>query len=86
MNRQWSNKVEKWHEPLRQAIMSHRNVEMRTEEINKVIEMIPDVENDAQFIQPSDHSLNITNEGACPCAKTDRALFVQIRRGHYLVR
>lgn len=41
---------------------------------------------DHQFVYPSDHRINLTNEGACDCAMTDRALFERIRRGEFRVR
>jgi hypothetical protein len=82
---EWSDVAEMWHELLRGAVVGHRNTEMQTVEINQIVEKIPDVGKNVQFIQPSDHCINITNRGACPCAKTDRALFKQIRRGVYLV-
>jgi hypothetical protein len=82
----WSSVAEKWHNSLRVIVANHRNDEMRTAEINRLLEKIPGVGNNAQFIQPSDHCLNVTNEGACSCAKTDRSLFEQIRRGVYRIR
>jgi len=82
----WSKVAEKWHDPLRRVIAKYRNAELSTDEIRFVSESIPEVGNNAQFIQPPDHCLNITNQGACSCAMTERALFVQVRRGLYLVR
>jgi hypothetical protein len=82
----WSNVAEKWHEPLRKVVAKYRNAELTTQEIRAVSDSIQDVGNNVQFIQASDHCLNITNKGACPCAETDGALFVQVHRGLYRVR
>lgn len=81
----WSNVAERWHDSLERAIAKHRNT-YETAEINKLVEGIPGIGNNAQFIQPSDHCVNVTNEGACTCAKTNRALFEQVRRGEYVIR
>jgi hypothetical protein len=40
----------------------------------------------AQWVQPSDHCINHTPEGACECAGTDRAVFERIERGRYQAR
>lgn len=39
----------------------------------------------AQWVHPSDHCSNHTCEGACECARSDRAIFEQIQRGLYRV-
>jgi len=83
---EWSKVAQKWHEPLRRVMAKYENAEMTTDEIRTVSASIPGVGNNVKFIQPPDHCLNVTNKGACPCAETEESLFVQVRRGVYLVR
>jgi hypothetical protein len=83
---EWSNVAARWHEPLRTVVAGQRGTTMRTLAINELIARIPGVGNNAQFVQPSDHCVNITNEGACWCTETDSAIFKQLRRGVYLIR
>jgi hypothetical protein len=56
---------------------------MRTAEIEKIVQM-PSLADDAELVQPSDHCVNHTCEGACNCGLTDRAIFRRVSRGVYL--
>jgi hypothetical protein len=78
--------VTKWHQPLRAAMIPHAGQTMGTRQINVVINSIPGIGNEAQFVQPSDHCTNHTNAGACQCAMTDGAIFERLGHASYLVR
>lgn len=38
------------------------------------------------WVQATDHCINLTNKGACWCAETDSAIFEWLKRGMYKVR
>jgi len=41
---------------------------------------------DASWMQATDHCINKTNKGACPCAKSDQAIFEWLSRGKYKIK
>jgi hypothetical protein len=77
--------VSRYHDVLAAAVRPFRGRELTTAEIAAIVAMIPDLQNDQAWIQPSDHCRNHINEGACECAKSNRALFEKVERGRYLV-
>ena len=75
----------KIHPNLKELFRSRKGEVLKTAEIKRLYEAEykdPDV----MWVQPSDNSINITNKGACCCAKTEDAIFEQIRYGLYKVR
>ena len=76
----------KFHDGLKQAMASRSGETLRTSQIKKMVENVPNLAEHAQWIYPSDHCINHKNEGACYCAGTDKAIFEQIRHGIYRVR
>ena len=73
------------HDKLKKLFQSRRNQVLSTAEIKHLFrEEYPDFNVD--WVQPSDHCDNITNNGACWCALTENAIFRQIERGEYNVR
>lgn len=40
---------------------------------------------DVKFTQPPDHCINHCPKGACWCAKTEDAIFEQVKTGYYNV-
>jgi hypothetical protein len=66
--------VSAWHEPLRQVLIPPKGNVLATGERADLIRRLPGIGSKAQFIQPSDHCVNMNNKGACDCAETDRAL------------
>jgi hypothetical protein len=75
----------KIHPNLKRLFRSRKGEILKTAEIKHLYEAeykYPDL----MWVQPPDHSINTTNKGACWCAKTEEAIFEQIRRGLYKVR
>jgi transcriptional regulator with XRE-family HTH domain len=73
------------HDNLRKLFESRKGAEFSAAAIRKLYEAnysSPDV----MWVQASDHAVNMTNKGACWCAKTDEAIFEQIKHGLYRVR
>lgn len=73
------------HENLRKVFESNKGKEFSAAAIRKLYEAkykSPDV----MWVQASDHAVNMTNKGACWCAKTDEAIFERIKHGLYKVR
>lgn len=81
----WSKVAAKYHDELRKAVASHGGEVLKTSEIAAIVRGVASMGKDHQFVYPSDHRINLTNEGACDCAMTDRALFERIRRGEFRV-
>ncbi len=82
----WRKVSTKYHEDLANAVATYKGDVLTSAEIAGIVRSVPGMQKDAQFIYPSDHCVNHTNDGACDCAMTDRAIFVQIRRGEYRIR
>jgi DNA-binding phage protein len=73
------------HKNLQELLKSSKGAEFSAAAIRKLYEArysSPDV----MWVQPSDHSINMTNKGACWCSETDKAIFERIRHGFYKVR
>jgi hypothetical protein len=82
----WRGVAAKYHSELQRAVAKHKGQVLKTSEVAAIIREVPSIGKDVQFVYPSDHCVNHTNDGACYCALTDRALFEQVRRGAYRVR
>jgi hypothetical protein len=82
----FSKVATKWHDALSNALASRRGTRMSKPEIDKIIAGIPGIGKEASFVLPSDHCVNMTNEGACECAETERSILKHLSRGEYLVR
>jgi hypothetical protein len=82
----WTVFVSKFHDDLRLTMTPYQNRQLRTAEIAEIVRSIPHLAPNSDFIQPSDHCFNHSNDGACGCALTERAIFEQVRRGLYYVR
>jgi hypothetical protein len=82
----WRETSTRFHKDLKQAMISRKGETLRTSQVRKIVESYPILAKDAQFIYPSDHCINHTNEGACYCALTEEAIFEKIRHGVYRVR
>jgi len=81
----WEALASKYHRKLKEVMAPHKKNVMQTAQIKKIIEHVPELKGEAQWIFPSDHCVNHTNKGACFCAETDDAIFKQIARGKYRV-
>lgn len=75
----------KFHDQLKMVMIPYKNNVLKTAKIKNIIESVPTLKGQEQWIYPSDHCINHTNKGACDCAKTENALFFQIARGKYRV-
>ena len=82
----WRGVAAKYHDDLRGAVAKHKGQVLKTSEVAAIVRAVTSIGKDAQFVYPSDHCVNHTNDGACYCAMTDRALFERIRRGEFRVR
>jgi hypothetical protein len=82
----WTKTVSQYHHDLKLAMQSYRGKQLRTSEINEIIINTPNLAPNAQLIQPSDHCINHTNNGACLCALSGEAVFEQQQRGFFNVR
>lgn len=82
----WRAVAAKFHEDLRRAVAEYKGVVLKAYEVNAIARLHPSMAKDAQFIQASDHCVNHTNDGACDCALTDKAIFERVGHGEYLVR
>lgn len=65
----------------------HQGKQLKTSEINIIIEEAQIPANESQYMQPSDHCDNHMNKGACACAfnKEGSAIFRQLEKGLYYV-
>jgi hypothetical protein len=75
----------KFHDKLKEVMIPYKNKVLQTARIKEIIEKVPDFYEQEQWIYPSDHCKNHTNNGACFCAETKDALFEQMARGKYRV-
>ncbi len=82
----WRDTTTRFHGDLKQTMTRHSGETLRTSQIKKIIEGNRNLAEYAQFVFPSDHCINHTNEGACYCALTEEAIFEKIRHGIYRVR
>jgi hypothetical protein len=82
----WTATATRLHDDLKNAMKPYQGRELTTAKIANIAKSNPSLAQDAQLIQPSDHCSNHTNNGACTCALTDRAIFDRLRRGLYYVR
>jgi len=82
----WSATSARFHDGFKQAMLSHRNNELTTAKIKRIVESTPGLADHSRFIYPSDHCINHTNKGACWCALTDDAIFERVRRGVFFIR
>lgn len=82
----WRKTASRFHANLYQLMRRYSGETLKTSQIKKIIEDSAGFTKDAQFIYPSDHCTNHTNEGACYCALTENAIFEKIRHGVYRVR
>jgi hypothetical protein len=82
----WRDVASRYHEDLRRAVANRKGEVLKTSEVAAIVREVPSIGKAAQFVYPSDHCVNHTNEGACSCAMTDRALFERVRRGEFRVR
>lgn len=82
----FSGTTTKFHDGLRQAMAIHSGETLRTSQLKKIVEGVPKLVENSQWIFPSDHCVNHTNKGACNCALGDDAIFEKIAFGIYRVR
>jgi hypothetical protein len=80
------NFISEFHDDLMKAMMPYQNQTLETSRIRRIIDNVQAFQGREQWIYPSDHCINHTNEGACYCAETERAIFKRVRRGLYSVR
>jgi len=77
------------HEKLIRLFKQHKGHRFTTKKIQELFKATygepSDYFKDIRWVQPSDHSVNMVNKGACWCAETNDAIFKQIRRGLYEV-
>jgi hypothetical protein len=72
--------VSESHEPIKQALLPYRGQEITIPEWNALVQAVVEGRS-AKYIQASDHCINMKNDGACNCTKTDRALVKRIAPG-----
>jgi hypothetical protein len=78
--------VSRYHDALAAAMRPFQGRVLTTAEIREaLVTARPDLRDVQDWVQPPDHCRNHTNEGACDCAQTARALFEQVERGRYRV-
>lgn len=84
----WRETSTKYHNEIVDAIFSYKDVKLKRSEIIKILEQkLPDQSRGKiNLIYPSDHCRNHTNEGACYCAKSSKAIFQRVGHGEYRVR
>lgn len=74
----------KYHEELKSLMVNHKNKILTTPEINRLFKSVyPEL--DISFMQPADHCINKTNNGACRCSMTEKAIFEYLERKKYRV-
>jgi hypothetical protein len=78
--------VSRYHDALANAMRPYKGQELTTAKIKEYIRQSSELQDVEQWVLPSDHCQNHTCKGACRCATSDRAIFVKVRRGAYLVR
>jgi len=73
----------KYHEKLADAVTPYRGTVLKKTDILKIlIGKYAELTEKEDWILPSDHCRNRTNDGACYCAKTDKAIFDWSRGGN----
>ncbi len=83
----WRNFGSKFHNYIVDAMENHKDETLQAIDIRKiVIGKFPKLEPEEKWIQASDHCINLTNKGACYCAKNEKAIFERISHGKYKVR
>ncbi|HOM11282.1 MAG TPA: hypothetical protein PLV81_14160 [Spirochaetota bacterium] len=74
----------KYHSQLHQLMANYKGQILTTNQIISIFQRYyPNA--DIRYLQPSDHCINKTNNGACDCAMTPNAIFEYISRGKYRV-
>jgi hypothetical protein len=82
----FSDEVSKYHKKLSEAMSPYRGRELTNPEIRIILfASYPELKIKEDWILPSDHCRNHTNDGACYCSMSDKAIFDRIGRGKYLV-
>ena len=81
----WEKLTSKFHDDLKIAMVPYKKMVLEKARIDKIIEKTPSLQENAQWILPSDHCKNHTNKGACFCAITTQAIFERIFRRKYKV-
>ena len=79
-------KSTRFHDGLKQAMASRSGETLRTSQIRRIVESVPNLVDHADWVYPSDHCINHTNKGACRCALSEEAIFEKIGYGKYRVR
>lgn len=75
----------KIHDNLMRLLSSERgSLISRAELIKQYQEKYP--HENVEWVQATDHCINLTNKGACWCARSDSAIFEWIERGLYKIR
>ena len=78
--------ADKFHDNLKEAMQPYQGKQLKTAEINKILQGAAGTSQHARVIQPLDHCKNEKKFGACSCAQTDKAIFEHVHRGVFLVR
>ena len=74
----------RYHAQLKQLMTNYKGQTLTTSQIKSIFRNhYPNA--DIRYLQPSDHCINKTNNGACECACTNNAIFEYIKRGVYKV-
>jgi hypothetical protein len=77
--------ITKHHADLANLFRGLAGVEMTTAQINNYLR-VHRPESEIQWMQPTDHCINHTNDDPCECSQTPRAVFERLRRAHFRVR
>jgi len=81
----FSETVSRYHEAYATAVAPRRGSLMTKAEIDAAVADVIADPKVLQWLFPSDHCSNHSNDGACECAQTDHAIFHRIGRGTYRV-
>lgn len=77
----------KYHNQIVDAMTALKGEKLNTGEIvKKIIDRYPELKQNKDWIYPSDHCINHTNDGACYCAESDTAIFEKVKHGTYRIR
>ena len=74
--------VSRYHDALAATMRPFQGQELTSAEIiAALVAAFPDIQDEQDWVHPPDHCQNHTNEGACNCAQTPRAIFDRVERG-----
>ena len=83
----WNDFAKTFHNSIVESMEAHQGEILQKNTIVKIIiSKFPELESKKGWILPSDHCIKHTNNGACYCSQTEKAIFDRIGWGKYKVR